>query len=472
MSDMIFVTGLLVHAHHGVMAARGEGRPALRDRSRARDRPRRGRPQRQARRHRLLQRHRRCGDAGVHPARASGWSRPRPPRSPKRCSPPSRRSSSVRVTRPQAARADRRDLQRRRRVDPAQAPWLRRCSRSAAMSAMSARPSTAPSRCCATAARCASSPARRITARRPGASPTSRRSSICCLAHRDHRSPRVRCSRVPSRSRRRSGATARTSARWGPRTIDIDLIAYDDVRVRRAGSDPAPSARVRARLRAGHRSPRSRRTAHDRGSHDRRCARRGSTPRPASRNCRRRISAARWRAARGTGSLHRMLHWPADARSWQFPAMTDDPNFPWPPTFRRPDREDVAQACCAACSRARRSSGGSSPRPMTASPSSRFTAATPTARPIVGRTPGAPWQVMSRIEHPDPAAANAQALHDLENGATGLSLVFAGSIGAYRLRPRRSRGGARARARRRSSRCRHRHSTCRSTASPKSSRPP
>jgi methylmalonyl-CoA mutase len=54
-----------------------------------------------------------------------------------------------------------------------------------------------------------------------------------------------------------------------------------------------------------------------------------------------------------------------------------------------------------------------------------------TARPIVGRTPGAPWQVLSRVEHPDPAAANAQALVELENGATGLSLVFAGSIGAF-----------------------------------------
>jgi methylmalonyl-CoA mutase len=53
------------------------------------------------------------------------------------------------------------------------------------------------------------------------------------------------------------------------------------------------------------------------------------------------------------------------------------------------------------------------------------------ARPIVGRTPGAPWQVLSRIEQPDPAAANAQALVELENGATGLSLVFAGSIGAF-----------------------------------------
>jgi hypothetical protein len=36
---------------------------------------------------------------------------------------------------------------------------------------------------------------------------------------------------------------------------------------------------------------------------------------------------------------------------------------------------------------------------------------------------------MQRLDHPDPAAANAEALHDLENGATGLSLVFAGSIG-------------------------------------------
>jgi methylmalonyl-CoA mutase len=53
------------------------------------------------------------------------------------------------------------------------------------------------------------------------------------------------------------------------------------------------------------------------------------------------------------------------------------------------------------------------------------------ARPVIGRSPGAPWQVMTRIEHPDPAAANSQALHDLENGATGLALVFAGSIGAY-----------------------------------------
>jgi methylmalonyl-CoA mutase len=54
------------------------------------------------------------------------------------------------------------------------------------------------------------------------------------------------------------------------------------------------------------------------------------------------------------------------------------------------------------------------------------------ARPIASRAPAAPWSVMQRVDHPDPAAANAQALHDLENGATGLSVIFAGATGAYR----------------------------------------
>src|SRR3990172_1989866 len=42
------------------------------------------------------------------------------------------------------------------------------------------------------------------------------------------------------------------------------------------------------------------------------------------------------------------------------------------------------------------------------------------AKPVAGRTPGASWALMQRIDHPDPAAANAQALEDLEDGATGL----------------------------------------------------
>jgi methylmalonyl-CoA mutase len=51
--------------------------------------------------------------------------------------------------------------------------------------------------------------------------------------------------------------------------------------------------------------------------------------------------------------------------------------------------------------------------------------------PIAGRAAAAPWQIMQRIDHPDAAQAHAQALHDLENGATGLTLVFAGANGAH-----------------------------------------
>jgi methylmalonyl-CoA mutase len=52
------------------------------------------------------------------------------------------------------------------------------------------------------------------------------------------------------------------------------------------------------------------------------------------------------------------------------------------------------------------------------------------ALPIIGRAPGAHWEVMARVDHPDPAAANAEALHDLANGATGLTYVCAGSVSA------------------------------------------
>jgi methylmalonyl-CoA mutase len=51
--------------------------------------------------------------------------------------------------------------------------------------------------------------------------------------------------------------------------------------------------------------------------------------------------------------------------------------------------------------------------------------------PITSRAAAAPWQIMQRIDHPDAAQANAQALHDLENGATGLTLVFADANGAH-----------------------------------------
>jgi methylmalonyl-CoA mutase len=52
------------------------------------------------------------------------------------------------------------------------------------------------------------------------------------------------------------------------------------------------------------------------------------------------------------------------------------------------------------------------------------------AQPIAARASGAAWSVMQRVDHPDPAVANEEALHDLENGATGLTLVMAGSLNA------------------------------------------
>ncbi len=52
------------------------------------------------------------------------------------------------------------------------------------------------------------------------------------------------------------------------------------------------------------------------------------------------------------------------------------------------------------------------------------------AAPVQGRAPGAPWGIVQRVDHPEAAAANHEALHDLENGASGLSLVFAGAPSA------------------------------------------
>src|SRR5215469_15450814 len=52
------------------------------------------------------------------------------------------------------------------------------------------------------------------------------------------------------------------------------------------------------------------------------------------------------------------------------------------------------------------------------------------AHAIAGRASGRAWTILQRVDHPDPAAANAQALADLENGATGLILIFSDSISA------------------------------------------
>ncbi len=60
-------------------------------------------------------------------------------------------------------------------------------------------------------------------------------------------------------------------------------------------------------------------------------------------------------------------------------------------------------------------------------------------QPLYGRASGRPrafraegeWAVVARLDHPDAAAANELALADLENGANGLHVAFAGSLGAY-----------------------------------------
>ena len=51
--------------------------------------------------------------------------------------------------------------------------------------------------------------------------------------------------------------------------------------------------------------------------------------------------------------------------------------------------------------------------------------------PRAWRGEARPWIVSQRIDHNDPAAANAQALDDLENGATGLALIFHGAASGH-----------------------------------------
>lgn len=53
--------------------------------------------------------------------------------------------------------------------------------------------------------------------------------------------------------------------------------------------------------------------------------------------------------------------------------------------------------------------------------------AEPSVQPL--RDPG-PWRIAQRVDHPDPSAANAQVLADLEGGADALVVVLAGAPGA------------------------------------------
>ncbi|MER9895453.1 methylmalonyl-CoA mutase subunit beta [Mesorhizobium sp. M0119] len=54
-----------------------------------------------------------------------------------------------------------------------------------------------------------------------------------------------------------------------------------------------------------------------------------------------------------------------------------------------------------------------------------------TAEPVVRANPESPWIVSQRIDDPDIGRASAQALEDVAQGATGLSLVFEGAPNAF-----------------------------------------
>lgn len=52
-------------------------------------------------------------------------------------------------------------------------------------------------------------------------------------------------------------------------------------------------------------------------------------------------------------------------------------------------------------------------------------------KPLTRKNPQAQWIVVQRVDDPDLARANAQALEDIAQGATGLSLVFEGAPNAF-----------------------------------------
>lgn len=54
-----------------------------------------------------------------------------------------------------------------------------------------------------------------------------------------------------------------------------------------------------------------------------------------------------------------------------------------------------------------------------------------TEPPSVPRAGAGAWDVLARVDHPDPHIANQLAIADLAGGASGLHLVFRGALGAY-----------------------------------------
>ncbi len=72
----------------------------------------------------------------------------------------------------------------------------------------------------------------------------------CAIAVETALPPRALLDRALS-VERALGRDRSREERWGPRPIDIDLLAYGDLALNETGLDAAASAAVRARLRAG-----------------------------------------------------------------------------------------------------------------------------------------------------------------------------------------------------------------------------
>ena len=115
-------------------------------------------------------------------------------------------------------------------------------------------------------------------------------------------------------------------------------------------------------------------------------------------------------------------------------AMTSSPSCRSPPNSRRPAKA-IGASVSRPCSRVPISSRGS--RPETADGiaiAPLYASAQQPAKPAGAEQ--TPWTVMQRADHPDAGKANAQALDDLNHGATGLDADFRRCACSAWLRPR------------------------------------
>ena len=240
----------------------------------------------------------------------------------------------------------------RRGGDPGRRAWLKRCSGSAAMSATCARRST---QAIALLRRRQGREADRALVRLPHAALGRDRPAALRQSARSRSRPRLSPRALLDRALEVERALGRDRAReqrWGPRTIDIDLLAYDDLALDEPGLTlPHPRLFERAfvlvplaeivpdRVIGG--AARARRAGADRRGGHREAARRMSSLH---------------RHGTFIASMACAAMKPHDRRP---KTLHSQPNFP-------PPRASNGSSWSTACSRARHSTSGWSRAPMTA----------------------------------------------------------------------------------------------------------